>query len=282
MNQPSTKRRNQRFAMSRWYQARNPSHARRAAFVLAGGGSTPLSTAVSALTMESDWSARPSTYSASSRSPSFIERITASLAKSNEFTSAVSGPILSTRPEPAEQEEQHHEEDVHDGHGRLEEVVVVRGDELAELVEEEAEPDAGGEGREEVPEATLHGHEEDEGQQHADAAPEQVGEVDLAAAQLRPAGGGEDDAHQQDGGHGGDEEELEVVHGRDPPHEVEPLAAACPAASPRRPPGRARPGVRRSAHAGYDPSTLIQGSLQARHLSASATRLGLDAALRCR
>ena len=48
--------------------------------------------------MGSDWSARPSTYSASSRSPSFIERITASLAKSNEFTSAVSGPILSTRP----------------------------------------------------------------------------------------------------------------------------------------------------------------------------------------
>ena len=106
MNQPRTKRRNQRFAMSRWYHARNPSQARTTTLSLAGGGVTPLSTAVSARTMESDWSARPSTYSASSRSPSFIERITASLAKSNEFTSAVSGTHPVDAPEPAEQEEQ--------------------------------------------------------------------------------------------------------------------------------------------------------------------------------
>ena len=71
--------------------------------------------------------------------------------------------------------------------------------------------------------ATLHRHVEDEGEEHADAAPEQVGEVDLAAAQLRPAGGCEDRAHQQDGGHRGDEEDLEVLHGRDPADEVEPL-----------------------------------------------------------
>lgn len=35
--------------------------------------------------------------------------------------------------------------------------------------------------------------------------------------------------------------------------------------------GLPRPGVRLPAHAGYDPSTLIQGSLQARHFSACAT-----------
>src|SRR5665648_1180163 len=83
--------------------------------------------------------------------------------------------------QPAEEEEEPHEDDVDDGDDRLEEVVVVRRDELAELVDEEAEADAPRERAQDVPQPSLQGQEQDDGDEHAEAAPEQVGEVDLAA-----------------------------------------------------------------------------------------------------
>ena len=97
-NHPITTRRNHRRAMRRRYQA--PAFSRNLAAGLAflAGGCTARSASESARTIGSLWSARPSTYSASSRSPVFMACMTASLAKSNEFTSAVSGDILSTRP----------------------------------------------------------------------------------------------------------------------------------------------------------------------------------------
>ncbi len=113
--------------------------------------------------------------------------------------------------EGSRDEHQHHEDHVDDGDGRLEEVVVVGRDELAELVDEEPEADAGDERRELPPEAALHRHEEDQGDEHAQAAPEQVGEVDLAAAQLRPPCGRQGGAYEQHGGDGDDEEGLDVV-----------------------------------------------------------------------
>ena len=93
-------------------------------------------------------------------------------------------------------------------------------------------------------------------------------------------------AHEQDGRDGRDEEQLEVLHGRDAPHEVERLGRPWP--SPPRRPGAAAPAGAPAgacplshglAHAGYDPRTLSQGSLQARHLMASATPWLSDAAL---
>src|SRR5205085_568431 len=92
--------------------------------------------------------------------------------------------------------------------GRLEEVVVVRGDELAELVDEEAEADAGDERRRPTGAATEQGEQDRDRDHHQKAPPEQVGDVEAVAAELRVVGEPELGADAEDRRHRGDEEGL--------------------------------------------------------------------------
>jgi hypothetical protein len=105
-----------------------------------------------------------------------------------------------------QQDEQH----VHEREGRLEEVVVLLGDELADLVDESAEADAAEEGGEpdRIP---VEVREEDEERDHHDqAAPEHVRDVQAAAAELRVAGHPQVETDDEDGADGRHQEQLDV------------------------------------------------------------------------
>ena len=105
-------------------------------------------------------------------------------------------------------EEHHGEEDVHERGRGLEEVVVVRRDELPELVDERAESSATDDRREQAGERREEEQEQTEGDEHSESAPQNVRDVQPAASQARVAGGLEADADQQQGRDRGDEERV--------------------------------------------------------------------------
>ena len=109
-------------------------------------------------------------------------------------------------------DEVHPDEGAVDDRGdRLVEVVVVAGDELAHLVDEQPEADPGEHGRDVPRGAAEEQHEHQLGDEHRQPAPEQVREVQRAAAQLREAGGGQEHPGQRDRQHRADQEDLEAV-----------------------------------------------------------------------
>src|SRR5205814_8169729 len=109
----------------------------------------------------------------------------------------------------ARSEEENDEERVEDRRGGLEEVVVVARHELAEFVDERAEAgpahyrgdEACGRG-----EIEKEQHDRDE---HPETAPEDVRDVQTAAAELRIAGRLEEDTDDHDSGDGGDKERVQ-------------------------------------------------------------------------
>ena len=128
-------------------------------------------------------------------------------------------PATMDRVHDQKQADEHH---VDEGHSRLEEVVVRSGDELSDLVDEEPEPDASPDRRQ------AHGRtiEErecgDQGRQHEQPAPQDVGEVDQAAAHRRISGQVQGQPNDENGRDGGDEEELEEVGRFEGPDEDPP------------------------------------------------------------
>ena len=115
-------------------------------------------------------------------------------------------PVPSDRPDGQEQE---NEDDVDHRRRRLEEVVVVGGDELADLVDEESEADAPHERAHVPPRATEVGEQDDDHGHHRQAAPQQMGDVQLAATELRIVRGPQLQADDQDHRHRSDEERVE-------------------------------------------------------------------------
>jgi len=117
------------------------------------------------------------------------------------------------------------EDQVDQARRRLVEVVVVGGDELAELVDEEAEADAGDQRRHLAGAAAEQAEQDRQRHDHEDATPEQVGDVEAVAAELRVVGQVELGADAELGGDRGDEEgevqAAEVGVARRPLQQVE-------------------------------------------------------------
>jgi hypothetical protein len=106
------------------------------------------------------------------------------------------------------EEEEPDEDEVDQRRGGLEEVVVVRGDELAQLVDEEAEAHAAHNGGREARRAPEERDQQADRQHHEDPAVEQVRDVQPAAAELRVVGQPQLRADDEDGRDRGDEERL--------------------------------------------------------------------------
>ena len=101
-------------------------------------------------------------------------------------------------------EHDQHEHDVHDRRGGLVEVVVVRGDELADLVDEQPEPDPTDQRRGRPHHGPDVREQQVDRQQHQQAAGQHVRDVQALAADLRVAAQPEDqpgDQHRRDARH---------------------------------------------------------------------------------
>ena len=106
-------------------------------------------------------------------------------------------------------DEEQDEDDVDQGNRRLIEVVVVAGDELAQLVDEGAEAGAADDRRKVAGPPPEKRQARQERDQHADAAEEHVGDVQTVAPDLRIAGEPSQAADEEDGDHRRDEETLQ-------------------------------------------------------------------------
>src|SRR5438445_7253032 len=114
-------------------------------------------------------------------------------------------------PDLARCEEEDHEERIEDRGGGLEEVVVVRSHELPELVDERAEAGPADHRGDEACGGGQINEQQNDRDEHPEAAPEDVRDVQTAAAELWVAGRLEEDADDHDGGDGGDEKGVEEI-----------------------------------------------------------------------
>jgi hypothetical protein len=112
----------------------------------------------------------------------------------DELTAREGGTLFDA---PAEKEQQD-EDAVDERDGGAEEVIVVAGDELAQLVDERAEADASHYRRDPLDTTTEERQERDEAGEHEEPTPEHVGDVEPVPAQLREAGEREEEADRQD------------------------------------------------------------------------------------
>ena len=119
------------------------------------------------------------------------------------------GVERSAAPQPPREAPQGEEHEIQDRHRRAIEVVVVRGDELAQLVDEEAEADAAHDGGHPPHRRVPEDEQDHDGDEHEQPAPQHVGDVEPAAAQLRIAGQAEEAADGEHGGDGDEEQELD-------------------------------------------------------------------------
>ena len=139
----------------------------------------------------------------------------------------------------AEREVHHDEHDVDERDRRLEEVVDVAGDELAELVDEPAEPRAAEEGDERPREGRQIGDREDDRDRHHQRTPDRVRDVERAVPELRVAGEDEEEPvpeHRADRAH---EERVETLRDVDAaqrePRNVPPVLHRFSVTRPARP-----------------------------------------------
>ena len=117
--------------------------------------------------------------------------------------------------ESAYAEVEHDEDHVDDGDRRLEEVVVVTGDELAQLVDEHPETDATDDCRYRPAERAERSQQDNDGHQHPQTAPEHVSDMESSRGQRGVAGQCEKDPDRHDGRSGRDEEVLEETVGKE-------------------------------------------------------------------
>jgi hypothetical protein len=137
-------------------------------------------------------------------------------------------------PKPAGDEEQQDEDDVDDAGGGLEEVVVVRGDELAELVDEEAKADAAEHRRDPAHLRPVVGQQQADREEHQHPAPQEVGDVQLAPAELGIVRRPQLQPDHQDGGHGAHEHGVLLRSEIQPPGGLVDARAEGDAANVRR------------------------------------------------
>jgi hypothetical protein len=159
----------------------------------------------------------------------------------------IAAPAVDDLPD----QDQHDHDDVDQRRRRLVEVVVVRRDELADLVDEQPEPDPADQRGERPDHRAGPGQHRDDGDRHEQPAPEHVRDVQAVAAELREPGQREQPARHQDGQHRDGEEPRDVPrpgrvarqpqhqHRRPPPHVV-PVGLGRGVARP--------PGLRAAAH----------------------------------
>src|SRR5439155_22525493 len=100
---------------------------------------------------------------------------------------------------------------IEDRGGGLEKVVVVARHELAELVDERAEAGPAHYRGDEACGGGEIEEQQDDRDEHPETAPEDMRDVQTAAAELRVAGRLEEDADDHDGGDGGDEKGIDEI-----------------------------------------------------------------------
>ena len=109
-------------------------------------------------------------------------------------------------------DEQDHQHDVDQGHRGPEEVVVVGRHELADLVDERPEAQAGDDRGDVLDRPVEVGEQEQQRDQHQRAAPQHVGDMESALPDLREPGQRQEPADREDRDDRGDDEALEVEH----------------------------------------------------------------------
>lgn len=144
-----------------------------------------------------------------------LDRLLEQLERGEELAARI-GIVRPASAKPYEHGDQ--EGGVDDRRGSRIEVVVLGGDELADLVDEEANADAGEEGRCEVDEPAGQKDWQQRCREQGGAAPEGVGEMQVASADLRKAGDGQEPARSDDGGGERDERDEQVALGALAPH----------------------------------------------------------------
>ena len=154
-------------------------------------------------------------------------------------------------------QEERNEEAVDDRRRRLEEVVVVRSDELADLVDEQAQADAAQDRGH--PPRRRHDERQQDAQrdQHQQAAPEQVRDVQAVAADLRVVRQVELGAHDQHRGDRAEHHRLQELRDVGPPR--------------RHPPGRIL-RHRHGGHSGVLAARIRRATLDQLHRSTQARR----------
>src|SRR5712691_8983123 len=117
-------------------------------------------------------------------------------------------------PDLTSGQEEDDEQRIDEGGRGLEEIVVVRSHELAELVDEGAEPRTTDQHRDDTRRRREEQQEENDRDEHSETAPERVGNMQTVAAQLRISGGLKEDANHENRGHGGDEKRVQELRVR--------------------------------------------------------------------
>ncbi len=131
-------------------------------------------------------------------------------------------------PNQSVRHEHDDDEYVHDFCGRTVEIVVVFRDELADLVDEQAEPDAAEHGPERAQRRADERQQHDHGERHPEPAPQHVRDVQVPAADLRVPRRGEEEARDEHGRDRDDEERHQVPHRGGVPGDAEAQRAAPP------------------------------------------------------
>jgi len=120
--------------------------------------------------------------------------------------------VLRQRPapfDPAGDEEDDHEADVDERDRGTEEVIVVGGDELADLVDEGAESETSHDRGEMLDIPVEVGEQQDDRDEHERAAPQHVGDMEPPAAELREPGQGEERPDPEERDDRGDQEAFD-------------------------------------------------------------------------
>ena len=91
----------------------------------------------------------------------------------------------------------------------MKEIIVVAGDELAELVNKGAEADAAEDGGDGLDVSADEREQQHESKQHEQPTPEHMRDVQFTPSQLRIASGCQEEANHQHGSDAGDEKGFE-------------------------------------------------------------------------
>jgi hypothetical protein len=127
------------------------------------------------------------------------------------LTEAFLGTRAAKSPDLAGREEEDHEEHLEDGGRGLEEVVLVRRDELAELVDEGAETGATDHGCSEPRARREVQKQKKDRDEHSETAPQHLGDVQPTAAKLWIIRCREENADYDDRRNCGDEESVQEI-----------------------------------------------------------------------
>ncbi|CCF82990.1 hypothetical protein NITHO_1750005 [Nitrolancea hollandica Lb] len=127
----------------------------------------------------------------------------------------------------AEGQEHQDEDHVNQRDRRLEEVVIVAGDELPQFIDKGAEPDAADDRRDAFAVVSQYRQRENERREHQQSTPQHVGDVQPTATELRVAGRREERPDHQDGSHGRPQYALQIAGRLNIPNKLKLYRSMC-------------------------------------------------------